>query len=205
MSTTNNKISLDNSLYSCENNDTHLSLRQAHQLKVPTEAKYYNLCQDETVENYNTWINDYTTISNASFSSNNYDTLSRFTRKLSDENLLERNVKFCTCSKRNLLKIDSNIFKFGFVSQDKLLKELHLPKRSLQKMYNDGLFYIRDLALVLLRNSSQFYKILIKRYYLSKNEANILVRVIHQWLKEHRQKFINVNKILLRNNIRKYN
>jgi hypothetical protein len=124
-------------------------------LILPSEAKPYDICQEQILENYN--IN----ISNSSSKSNEID----------------ENIKFCTCSKRKLSDND-------FSNQDKLLEELHLSQRSLQSMHNDGLFYIHDLVIVFLRNISQFNQILLKRYCLSKKQVNLFVKIMNKWWKK---------------------
>ncbi|CAF2619056.1 unnamed protein product [Rotaria sp. Silwood2] len=206
-STINHRSFVNSSLYSCENNDIVSSLSTAHQLIIPTQAKHYDICQEQILDNYNTLINYNINISSSSSKLNeitkidNYDVLSKSNRKLSDENIIETNVKLCTCSKRKLSDIHISMLKFAFSNQDKLLKELHLSKRSLQSMYNDGLFYVHDLVLVFLRNISQFDQILLKHYYLSRKQANLFVKIMNKWWKKHQRKFININEKLLKSNI----
>jgi hypothetical protein len=111
-------------------------------------------------------------------------------KKLSDENLTETEIKFCRCPKGKLSD-----------DQGRLLEELHLSKRSLQSMYNDGLFYIHDLVLVFLRNNSQFDRILVKYYHVSKKQANLYVKVMQKWREKHQTEFIDINEKLLKSDI----
>jgi hypothetical protein len=186
----------NHSLYSCENNNIVPSLNTAHQLIIPSEAKHYNICEEQTLENYNTFINynmnscNLSTKSEETIKLNNHNSLSKSKKKLSDENITETNIKICTCSKRKLSD-----------DQGRLLEELHLSKRSLQSMYNDGLFYIHDLVLVFLRNIPQFDRILVKHYYVSKKQANLYVKVMQKWWEKHRKEFIDLNEKLPKNNI----
>ncbi|CAF3424264.1 unnamed protein product [Rotaria sp. Silwood1] len=206
-STTNYTTFENSSFYTCENNNIVSSLNTAHQLIIPTQAKHYDICQEQISDSYNTLINYTINALNSSSKLkeitklDNDDTLSKSNRKFSDENITKKNVKLCTCSKRKLSDIHISMLKFAFSNQDKLLKELHLSKQSLQSMYNDGLFYVHDLVLIFLRNISQFYQILVKRYYLTKKQANLFVKIMNKWWKKHRTKFIDTNEKLLKSNI----
>ncbi|CAF3628022.1 unnamed protein product [Rotaria sordida] len=206
-STTNHTTCVNSSLYSCENNNIVSSLSTAHQLIIPTQAKHYDICQEQILDNYNTLINSNINIFNSSsklkdrIKLDNYDILSKSNRKFSNENITETNIKLCTCSKRKLSDIHISMLKFALSNQDKLLKELHLSKRSLQSMYNDGLYYVHDLVLVFIRNISQFYQILLKHYYLSKKQANLFVKIMNKWWKKHQTKFIDINEKSLKSNI----
>ncbi|CAF3480664.1 unnamed protein product [Rotaria socialis] len=108
--------------------------------------------------------------------------------------MTKANLKYCTCSKQSLPENDFSMLKFTLPHQDKSLKELHVSKRSLQLMHNDNLFYVRDLVLVFRRNISQFYEILLKRYYLSKTQAKLLVKIMNNWWKKHQTKFIALHE-----------
>jgi hypothetical protein len=121
---------------------------------------------------------------------NDHNSLPKSNRKLLDENLTETEIKFCRCPKRKLSD-----------DRGRLLEELHLSKRSIQPMYNDGLFYIHDLVLVFLRNSSQFDQILVKHYCVSKKQANLYVKVMQKWRDKHQTEFIDINEKLLKSDI----
>jgi hypothetical protein len=133
---------------------------------------------------------------------NSCNSSAKSNKKFVDENITyETNMKFCICSKRKLSDNHFSMNTFAFTNQCRLLEELHLSKRSLQSMSNDGLFYVHDLVLVFLRNISQFYQILVKHYYVSKKQANLYVKIMQQWWKKHQKEFFNINEKLSTNNI----
>jgi hypothetical protein len=69
-------------------------------------------------------------------------------------------------------------------------------------MHNDGLFYIHDLLLVYLKNISQFHQILLEHYHLSKNQADLFVKIMNKWWEKYQTEFINIkNEILSTSNI----
>jgi hypothetical protein len=141
-------------------------------LILPSEAKQYDICQEQIFEDYS--VNSLSKLNE----------INRFDRKLLDEDITKPEIKLCTCSKRKLSDNDFCTINFAFSNQDKLLEELHLSKRSLQSMHDDGLFYIHDLVLVFLKNISQFDQVLSQRYYLSKKQTNIFVKVMNKWWKK---------------------
>ncbi|CAF1064116.1 unnamed protein product [Rotaria magnacalcarata] len=192
--TLNHENFLKTLAHPCENDSIVPSLNIAHQLRIPTQAKIYDLCQEQTLENDDTFMNLNMNIFNCSSQLNNPDILSRSNKRFSDENMTKTNLKYCTCSKQNLPENDFSMLKFTLPNQDKSLKELHVSKRSLQLMHNDNLFYVRDLVLVFRRNISQFYEILLKRYYLSKTQAKLFVKIMNNWWKKHQTKFIALNE-----------
>jgi hypothetical protein len=163
---------INDKLYSCENNNIVPLLSTAHQLMMPSKATHYDVCQEQTFENYNT--------------------LFKSDRKLSDENRIETAVQLCTCSKRKLSDNHFPIVKVTLSNQDRLLEKLYLSKRSLQSMHNDGLFYIHDLVLVYLKNISQFHQILLEHYHLPKNQADLFVNIMNKWWEKYQTEFINI-------------
>ncbi|CAF0731118.1 unnamed protein product [Adineta steineri] len=177
------------SLYSCGNNEILSPLSTAHQLILPSKAKHYDICQEHLLENDYMLFNSESNTCNSSFKSN---------RKLSNET----NNKFYTSLKRKLSNNSCcSTVKYNSFNQDKLFEELHLSKHSLQSMYNDGLFYIHDLTFIFLKNMSEFNQILITRYHLSKEQANLFVQVMNKWWEKYRTEFIEIDKQLLHNNI----
>ncbi|CAF3432131.1 unnamed protein product [Rotaria socialis] len=192
--TLNHENFLKASAHPCENDNVVPSLNIAHQLRIPTRAKIYDLCQEQTLDNYDTFMDLNMNIFNCSSQLNDLDILSRSNKRFSDENMTKTNLKYCTCSKQSLPENDFSMLKFTLPHQDKSLKELHVSKRSLQLMHNDNLFYVRDLVLVFRRNISQFYEILLKRYYLSKTQAKLLVKIMNNWWKKHQTKFIALHE-----------
>jgi hypothetical protein len=145
---------------------------------MPSKAKHYDVCQEQTLENYNTLFNNNIT--------------SNLSEKF-DENIIETSVKLCTCSKRKLSDNHFHAVKFNVSNHNKLLEELHLSNLSLESMCNDGLVYIHDLVLVFLKYVSQFDQILCNRYHLSKKQANRFVKIMNKWWEKHQAEFININ------------
>ncbi len=165
---------MDHSVYSYQNSHILPLLSTAHQLLVPSEGKHFDICQEQTLENYN--MN----------SSNSSIYLEDSNEKLFDknENIGETNIKVCTCFKRKLSDTNFSMNQSTFSDEDRLLEELYLSSRSLQLMHNDGLFYIHDLVSVFLQNTPQFYQILVKHYHVSKKLANLITKIMQKWWKQ---------------------